>query len=327
MPARQPALRYLSRSDVEASALSASEILHLVTAAFEAKGKRQAEMPPKPGIRPYPGAYLHAMPAFLPRMEAAGVKWFGAFPDNLKRGLPYTSGLILLSDTETGLPLAVMDATWITSQRNGAVTALAARHLARPDSRTLGILGCGVQARAHVAALRQVLPHLSHVRAHDLLADHQQAFLNEVGRIYDLHVEGVPSPREVFRGSDVVVTTGSVFMRTKPPIEPHWLEAGGFGCALGLDAYWQADALRAVEKLCTDDTDQLRYYSAQGYFDALPPIHADLGEIVAGRRPGRESAGERILILNLGAAIADIAVAARVYQVALQKGLGTELPL
>ena len=115
-----PTLRYLSRNDVESLALPMKEIIEAVEAAFREKGEGTAEMPPKPGVHPLEDAFIHAMPAFLGGMGAAGMKWVSGFPQNPDRGLPYISGLFVLNDVETGLPLSVMDCTWITGARTGA---------------------------------------------------------------------------------------------------------------------------------------------------------------------------------------------------------------
>ena len=149
---------YLSRADVEAVGVPMPEIIDALDEAFRQHGEGKVEMPPKPGVHSRPDAFIHAMPCYIPGAEAIGVKWVAGYPDNPQRGLPYISGLLVLNDADTGLPLAVMDCTWITAKRTGAATALAARYLARPDSQTVGILGCGVQGRSNLEALRRALP-------------------------------------------------------------------------------------------------------------------------------------------------------------------------
>ncbi|HOG45209.1 MAG TPA: hypothetical protein PLJ35_10440 [Anaerolineae bacterium] len=99
-------------------------------------------MPPKPGVHSQPDAFIHAMPAYIPALHAIGVKWVSGYPQNQARGLPYISGLLILNDEETGLPLAVMDCSWITALRTGAATALAATYLAQSESETVDVLGC-----------------------------------------------------------------------------------------------------------------------------------------------------------------------------------------
>ena len=150
---------YLSQSDVEAVGLTMAEIVQSLEVAFRAKGEGRTEMPPKPGIHPGGGDnFVHAMPAYIPDLKSAGVKWVAGFPENHKKGLPYISGLLILNDVETGLPLSVMDCVWITAKRTGAATALSAQYLARPESSVVGVLGCGVQGRSNVEALNVLFP-------------------------------------------------------------------------------------------------------------------------------------------------------------------------
>jgi len=117
------------------------------------KGESRVEMPPKLGIHTQPDAFIHTMPAYIPDMNAAGMKWVAGYPDNHSKGLPYISGLMILNDPMTGLPLAVMDCVWVTAKRTGAATALAAKYLARAESETIGILRCGVQGESNLEAL------------------------------------------------------------------------------------------------------------------------------------------------------------------------------
>src|SRR3990172_9323192 len=136
---------YLSRADVESINLPMTEIIDALESMFREKGNGKVEMPPKPGIHTRPNAFIHAMPAYIPSLESAGMKWVSGYPANQEKGLPYISGLLILNDPETGIPLAVMDCTWITAKRTGAATAVVAKYLARPKSATVGIIACGVQ--------------------------------------------------------------------------------------------------------------------------------------------------------------------------------------
>jgi ornithine cyclodeaminase/alanine dehydrogenase-like protein (mu-crystallin family) len=148
-----PPILYLSRKDVETINLPMREIIDVLEAMFKEKGLGRTEMPPKPGIHTRPDTFIHAMPAYITSLESAGMKWVSGYPDNQKKGLPYITGLLLLNDPETGIPIAIMDCTWITAKRTGAATAVAAKYLARPDSTTIGIVACGVQGRSHLEAL------------------------------------------------------------------------------------------------------------------------------------------------------------------------------
>jgi ornithine cyclodeaminase/alanine dehydrogenase len=319
-------LRYLSRKDVESLAIPMSEIIQAVEGALREKGEGTAEMPPKPGVHPRKDAFIHAMPAFLGGMEAAGLKWVSGFPQNLEKGLPYISGLFVLNDVETGLPLSVMDCTWITGVRTGAASAVAAKYLARPDARTMGVVACGLQGRTNLEAMACLFP-LERVVAFDVDPEVTERYADEMGE--KLGIEVVPSRqlRDAVEGHDLVVTSGPIYKDPEPSIPAGWLAPGSFACPLDFDSYWTGEALREVDKLATDDSGQMAYYRTVGYFRETPEPYADLGQIVTGKAPGRESASERNLSLNLGLAIEDVASARIILKRALEMGVGTDLPL
>ncbi|MEX2161652.1 MAG: ornithine cyclodeaminase family protein [Anaerolineales bacterium] len=317
---------YLSRADVEAIQLPMSEIIDALEAMFKEKGNGKVEMPPKPGIHTRPNAFIHAMPAYIPSLEAAGMKWVSGYPGNQAKGLPYISGLLILNDPDNGIPLAVMDCTWITAKRTGAATALAAKYLARPDSASVGIVACGVQGRSNLEALACVFK-IRKVKAYDLKPEIAELYAQEMNAQLGLDIEAVQSLPEAVRGMDIVVTSGPILKNPKPAIEAGWLAQGAFASLVDFDSYWRGAALKEMDKLATDDLGQMRYYRQEGYFKETPEAYADLGEIVAGKKPGRETKDERIAAVNLGLALDDMATAIRVYQRAIESGIGTELPL
>jgi ornithine cyclodeaminase/alanine dehydrogenase len=248
------------------------------------------------------------------------------YPENRKRSLPYIAGLLVLNDPSSGLPLSVMDATWITAKRTAAATALAARYLARPDSCVLGILGCGVQGRSHLEALRTLFP-IVEVRAYDTDAEAARRFAREMEGRFAIEVAPVDEPKSAVANCDLVVTAGPILRVPHATIQAGWLEEGAFASLVDFDSYWHPAALAEVDKWCTDDRVQLEHYRTLGYFQHVPPVHADLGELVSGTKPGRESAAERTMAANLGLALEDVAVGAQIYQRALKKRIGTWLPL
>jgi ornithine cyclodeaminase/alanine dehydrogenase-like protein (mu-crystallin family) len=319
-------LLYLSQADVNAVGLTMREIIDALEIAFKEKGEERVEMPPKPGIHPRPDAFIHAMPAYIPALKSAGLKWVSGFPENLDRGLPYITGLLVLNDPETGLPLSVMDCVWITGMRTGAATALAAKYLARPDSSSVGILGCGVQGRTNLLALNELFP-LTSVRAYDIAPERAEAYAAEMSERTSLPVQPVSQPRDAVSGCDIVVTAGPILKEPHATIQADWLDRGAFASPVDFDSYWRPEALGQADKFCTDDTPQLRYYQDVGYFRSIPDVHADLGELAAGKRPGREGNDERIICCNLGLAIDDMATAILIYQRAVERGIGTWLPL
>lgn len=319
-------LLYLSRADVEAVGVPMPEIIDALAQAFEQHGRGQVEMPPKPGVHSRPDSFIHAMPCYIPGLEAIGVKWVSGYPDNPTRGLPYISGVLVLNDADTGLPLAVMDCTWITAKRTGAATALAARYLARPDSHTVGILGCGVQGRSNLEALR-VLFAVDKVIAYDRSLENALRYADEMEDKWGLDVVVVDTPRQAVSGCDIVVTAGPILREPHATIEAGWLDAGAFASLVDFDSYWSRAALAEVDKFCTDDVPQLHHYQQVGYFQDIPPIHASLGELVTGQKPGRQSPDERTMAANLGLALDDMATAPIVYRRAVESRLGRWLPL
>ena len=321
-----PALLYLSRADVESLALDMHTIIELLEKAFLEKGQGRVEMPPKPGIHTRPDAFIHAMPAYIPALGSAGIKWVSGYPENAARNLPYISGLLILNDVDTGFPYAVMDCTWITAYRTGAASALSARYLARPDSQVVGILACGVQGRTNLEAMAALFP-IERGYAYDINPVVQQRFVEEMADKLGFKIIGVAEPRLAVVESDIVVTSGPILKHPQPAIEKDWLKPGAFASAVDFDSYWQPAALAQMDKLATDDHDQFRYYRQAGYFQQTPDPYADLGELVAGIKAGRENGSERCLAINLGLALDDMAVAPEIYRRACERGVGTPLSL
>jgi ornithine cyclodeaminase/alanine dehydrogenase-like protein (mu-crystallin family) len=320
-------LLYLSQADVAAVGVTMADVIEALEIAFREKGEGRVEMPPKPGI--HPGGvdnFIHAMPAYIPALASAGLKWVSGFPENQKRKLPYITGLVILNDAETGLPISVMDCVWITAMRTGAATAVAARFLARPESSVAGMLGCGVQGRSNIEALSVLFP-LKRVMAYDVDAAAARRYAEEMEARTGLEVIVVGTPREAVTGCDIVVTAGPILKTPHRTIQAGWLDKGAFASLVDFDSYWHPEAMLEADKFCTDDVPQMRHYQEVGYFQEIPPVHAGLGELAIGKKPGRETPAERTMTANLGLAMDDMAVAPLIYKQAVAKGIGTWLPL
>jgi ornithine cyclodeaminase/alanine dehydrogenase-like protein (mu-crystallin family) len=316
---------YLSRKDVSDVNLNMAEIIRLLEVAFNEKGSGRVEMPPKPGIHTQPDAFIHAMPAYIPALHSAGIKWVSGYPANQQKDLPYISGLLILNDDETGIPYAVMDCTWITAYRTGAATGLSAKYLARPESRVAGILACGVQGRTNLEALAVHFP-LARVYAYDINPKVQQTYIREMSARLGIEIVGVDHPRQAVEGSDLVVTSGPILKHPTPTIQKDWLQPGGFASAVDFDSYWSPEAMAQMDRISTDDHAQFNYYKEAGYFQHTPEPASDLGELVSGLKPGRQVSSERTMAINLGLALDDMAVAPEIYRRAREIKLGTWLP-
>jgi ornithine cyclodeaminase/alanine dehydrogenase-like protein (mu-crystallin family) len=316
---------YLTQADVEAAGVTMAEVMEAVTVGFREHGEGRVEMPPKPGVHSQPNAFIHAMPAWVPALGAVGVKWVGGYPENARRGLPTITGLLILNDDETGLPVAIMDCIWITAKRTGAATALSAKHLARPESEVLGVLGCGVQGRSNVEALREVFP-LRRVVGYDVVAEQAERFRADVEEQWGLETVVAAEPREAVSGCDLVVTAGPDPPRHRT-IKQGWLEEGAFASLVDVDASWDGPAVQEVDKFTTDDLAQFEHYRGRGRLPDVREVYATLGELVVGKKPGRERSEERTMACNIGAALGDMATATIICRRALERGIGTRLPL
>jgi ornithine cyclodeaminase/alanine dehydrogenase len=319
---------YLSQTDVVNTGLKMAEIVDAVEQGFVELGNGRVEMPPKPGIHPGQGGnnFIHAMPASIPAMKSAGVKWVSGYPGNQARGLPYITGLLILNDTETGIPIAVMDCVWITAMRTGAASAISAKYLARSESSTIGILACGVQGHTNLEAMNVLFP-LKKVKAFDTDAA-QAKKLAEFAKNLGLAVEIVVDPKRAVSGSDIVVTSGPILKIPHATIQPGWMDEGTFASLVDFDSYFSRESLMEADKWTTDHIGQYTYYKeVGGYFKDCPEIDAELGELVTGKKKGRENREQKTFAANLGLAMDDMAVAPLIYRQAIEKKIGTWLPL
>jgi ornithine cyclodeaminase/alanine dehydrogenase-like protein (mu-crystallin family) len=172
-----------------------------------------------------------------------------------------------------------------------------------------------------------VLFPLKRVLAYDVDAEAQRRYVQEMSERFGLEVVPVQEPKQAVARCDLVVTAGPILHTPHATIQPGWFEEGAFASLVDFDSYWHPDAMREADKFCTDDVPQLEHYREVGYFQDIPPIHADLGELVTGRKRGRETDGERTMACNLGLALDDMATAPLIYRRARERGIGVWLPL
>lgn len=319
---------YLSQADVENVGITMAEIIEAVEKGFVEMGNGRVEMPPKPGIHPGEGGdnFIHAMPAFIPGMQSAGVKWVSGYPVNQKKGLPYIMGQLMLNDPETGMIKSIMDCVWITAMRTGAASAVSAKYLARPESSTIGILACGVQGHTNLEAMNVLFP-LKKVMAFDTNQEQAQG-LADFAKSLGLEVEIVDDPKKAVTGCDIVVTSGPILQKPHETIQAGWVDEGAFVSCVDFDSFFSRDALNEADKWTTDNMAQyLHYKDGMGYFQQCPDVYAELGELVTGKKKGRENDKEKTFAANLGLAMEDMAVAPLIFEKAVAKEIGTWLPL
>jgi ornithine cyclodeaminase/alanine dehydrogenase-like protein (mu-crystallin family) len=253
-------------------------------------------------------------------------------PSNPARGLDAHQGIVTLFDGETGVPTAILDASAVTEIRTAAVTAVATKALAREDAKVLAILGAGVQARSHLAALLRVRP-FDHVRIYAPTEEHARAVIDEASDT-EAELTVAPSAELAVRGADVVVTATSA---KRPVLEREWLSIGAHVNAVGASSptAWEIDVETvAAASLFCDSRESLR--NEAGEFQlALQDraisgeehVRAELGEVVADLKPGRRDDSELTLFRSLGLAVEDLAAAELAVATARSQGIGTEVEL
>lgn len=320
-------LLYLSRRDVESLGLGFPEITQALESAFREKAAGRVVMPAKHWIERSPDTFYSAMTSYMPALRAAGCKWQSGDPRNTERGLAYILGLYILNDDETGLPIAIMDSTWLTAMRTAAASALTARYLSPDRPRAVGVLGCGVQGRANLEALVAALPSIDACCAFDIKPQVAERYAEDLSRKLGIRVSPVTVPRDAVREADIVVTAGPITHVLPPTIEAGWLHPGALGIALDYDSYWTPDAIRSMDHVVADDVAQLEHLKESGFFRAVGTVDADLAEVVTGQKLAHRPPSARVLAFNLGVAIEDLATALELYRRGREKGLGTFLPL
>jgi alanine dehydrogenase len=307
--------------------------MHAVEEAFLEDGRGTTQVPERIALwfEDLHGV-IGVMPGYLKGLQAAGVKIICHHEQNrAKYDLPASAGLVVYHNPLTGVPLAVMDCAYITAMRTGAATGVSAKYLARENAKVVGILGAGAIALPQVAAIAKVRD-LSRVKVHDLDSAAANRLVRAV-KDMGLQADAVDSPRDVCRDVDILVTCTPA---RSALVRGDWVEKGMHIAAVGADMPHKRELDSGVyaraDKWVTDILSQALVTGeiAQALVDGAiteNSMHATLGEIVAGRKKGRENDAEVTVFKSTGMAIQDIATAKRIYELAKQKGLGVEVSI
>lgn len=306
---------FLSRGDVK-GLLSMSAVIKAVEEAFRQYGLGQARMPGKAYLDVGPGDF-RAMPAAL--LGAVGIKWVNVHPGNPSRGLPTVMATLIYNDPETGYPLAVMDGTEITAYRTGAAAAIASRYLARPNPRTLGIIGAGRQAQTQLLAHAELF-RFQQIKVFDRSDTAAERFVQSFPA-YPLRACPLPETA----ASDIVCT---VTPAHEPVLKKEWVAPGTHINAIGADAEGKEELDPAILQDALVVVDDLRQAAAAGEINVplrqglfrIEQVYASLADIVTGKKPGRQDPKSVTVFDSTGVAIEDIAVARLIYQQATHTG-------
>lgn len=325
----------LNRAQVEAL-IDLDLLIDALAAAMADLSAGRASVPPRiAAFVPQHEGLLGTMPGYVPSIGVLMSKLVTLYPGNAGTALPTHQAIIATFDPETGRPSALLDGTAITAIRTGAGSALSARLLARPDSTVLAILGTGVQARSHVNAMCRVRP-IREIRIASREPSRAAALAAHLSATTDAEVRGVPSYREALDGADLACATTHA---AEPVVRRDWLAPGTHVTSVGynptgreVDAATVADALVVVESRAAAlaplpaGSNDLLLPIADGVISA-EHVYAEIGELVAGTKPGRQSNKEITLYKSVGVAVQDAAAAALVVAAAQAQGIGEHIKL
>ncbi|HVS56503.1 MAG TPA: ornithine cyclodeaminase family protein [Casimicrobiaceae bacterium] len=325
-------MHYLNGPDVQALELTDDEILGAVESGLLAQGRGQTVIEPRVHLIPDPAfnGHFNVLRGYVAPLGLAGVKIVGDYVDNYKLGLPSEMALLNLFDPRTGMPVALLDATLITDMRTGAMTALGARHLARRTSKVLGHIGARGTAYWNVRLLDRLFD-FDVIRVHSRRPESRDAFARRLSSDLGKVVTATADWESCVRGADIVVEA-SRLTQPAPLLHTDWIERGAFVVPYGTMSAVELSLTDIMDKLVVDDWGQ----SKGGMFGALRAhveagklsertLHAELGQIVAGLKPGRESDGETNLFWHRGLSISDIALGHAMLEKARGLGLGQQL--
>ncbi|CAB3929909.1 ornithine cyclodeaminase family protein [Achromobacter insolitus] len=326
-------ITYLNGPDVRALALTDAEILAAVQSALDAQGRGKTVIEPRMHLVPESSAkgHFNVLRGYIEPLHVAGVKVVSDFVDNYKVGLPSEMALLNLFDPVNGKPLAVVDATAITDMRTGAVTALGAKYLARKNSKVLGHIGSRGTSYWNVRLLDS-LYDFDEIRVHSRRPESQQAFGERLSRDLGKPVKVVNDWESCVRGADIVVEASRLPEPT-PLLKTEWIKPGALVMPYGTMSAVELSLTDIMSKVVVDDWGQCRkglpYGALRAHVDSdritEENLHAELGQIVAGLRPGRERDDETILFWHRGLSTTDIALGHAMLEKARGMGLGQTL--
>jgi ornithine cyclodeaminase/alanine dehydrogenase-like protein (mu-crystallin family) len=275
---------------------------------------------------------INCLPATLLDEKICGAKWVSVFPRNPKRfDVQNLSAVFILSEIETGFPVAIMEGTLASNMRVAAMGGIAAKHLARKDSESIGFIGAGEQAKMHLLAMKVVRPGLKECRVAAKTAHEEEQFIRELSPILpDMKfIQAHTMARDAMEGADILVTATSA---QAPLLHAEWMKAGAFYSHVG---GWEDEyaVAQQCDKIVCDDWETVTHRTqtlSRMYAEGLlshNDIHADLHELVSGHKPGRESDDERTYFNAVGLAYVDIAIANTMYQRAKAAHIGEKMSL
>jgi len=307
------------------------EVIRAVERSFREYGLHRVEMPPKLYIHldKYNGDF-RAMPGYIESLKRCAVKWVNVHPGNRKFGLPAVMAVVVLSDPRNGFPLCIMDGTYATNLRTGAAGAIAAKYLARKNSRKIGLVGCGVQARFQLLALSRIF-RIKEVNVWGNKQEYARKFMRETAFL-GLKMSLARSVKECVKDRDIIITTTP---SRKPLVKKEWIRPDAHINAIGADARGKRELAPDILKSGKVVVDSWAQASHSGEINvpvrkktlSRKDIYADIGQVAVGIKKGRTTADGITVFDSTGLAIQDVAIADVIYRTALRKKTGKWIEL
>lgn len=320
---------YLNREECVNSAITPNELIKLMEETLTYHAKGLYEMPPKIGIHTKPNTFMHAMPAFIKEKNLSGIKWITGYPDNREKfGLDQTVGLAILNDHETGYPLVLMDATWITTERTAAISMVGIKYLANLNAKTFGVIGCGAVGRKHIEFIEFVLPELEEIYIIDSYEPAMDKLITDYQPKINSKIIKASSYEELINNSEVITSATAFIRNAKPKIKDEWIKSGQTIIQCDAHTLYENKTMIRGDKYILDCLAHHKLFEKQGeYPNGIPKLYGELGEIVAGKKQGRENANELIINNNIGLAIEDIMLGSAISKKAVEQGGGQKINL
>ncbi|CAJ36837.1 ornithine cyclodeaminase family protein [Methanocella arvoryzae] len=319
-------VRLLSSSDIEA-AVAMDDVIPAVERIFGEYSEGKVIMPPKMYLDIPGSGDFRAMPAYVPSLNTAGLKWVNVHPGNREHRLPTVMATVLINDPQTGRIISIMDGTYLTDLRTGAAGGIAAKHLAR-DVSTVGLIGSGRQAWAQILAYRSIFKdRIRHVKIYSRRIEHSEALAARIQKYMGYDATACQTPEEAVDARLVATTTPA----RSPIIRDEWIMPGTHINAIGADAPGKQELhteLTLKARVFVDSVEQASHSGeinvpwSQGLINE-EKLAGTIGEVITGRKPGR-TVDEITVFDSTGLSIQDMAVAHMVYERALKAGRGLE---
>jgi alanine dehydrogenase len=325
-------ISYLNRLDIEELDITDDEILSAIETSLASQGRGETVIEPRMHLEPgvANGHFNVLRGAIREPIDSAGVKIVGDFVDNYKLGFPSELAILALFDPRTGAPKAILDASGITDMRTGAVTAIGAKHLARQDSRILGHIGARGTAYWNVRLLDHLFD-LDEIRVHSRREESRNAFAERLSEDLGKKVVATADWKSCVEGADIVVEASRLSEPT-PLLKTNWIKPGAFVVPYGTMSAVELSLTDIMTKLVVDDWGQCKggkFGSLRAHVEAgklsEATLHAELGQIVAGLKPGRQSEAETNLFWHRGLSLSDIALGHALLEKSKRLGIGQRL--